>query len=303
MIVASKTEDYQLLGDVLDQGLKKLGYSREDLNVELFASDKQHVLDLYCSKGKNCCHKFYWPSVGMAYGKPRFSELGKVLTKVALERSRMVLCSLHWGAHGRNEYWRTLLDKLTITSIQLPDDAIYVPLGRRTPIGKPGWGSMLSVVDGSLAPVPWEDLDPAMVQEIERESSGYTLDVLKSQLRPRDAVETTPGGDEYVVSDTFAPTSPCGVSNPDVVSECGLSEVPSSIHSDDETEHDAFFVQTCLEEVENAEYAAPLKPLLSMRGEEPLDEELDPRSRLREYVDTKRRKSYATLSIPAAHGR
>ena len=54
MMVASKTADYQLLGDVLDQGVKYLGYSREDLNVELFASDKQHILDLYCSKGKIC---------------------------------------------------------------------------------------------------------------------------------------------------------------------------------------------------------------------------------------------------------
>ena len=44
-----------------------------------------------------------------------------------------------------------------------------------------------------------------------------------------------------------------------------------------------------MEEVENAEYAAPLKPLLYMRGDEPLDEELDPRSRLREYVGSKRR--------------
>ena len=93
MMVASKTEDYQLLEDVLDQGLKELVYSREDLKVELFASDKQHVLDLYCSKGKNCCYKFYWPSFGIAYGNQRFSELGRVLTKVALECSRMVLCS------------------------------------------------------------------------------------------------------------------------------------------------------------------------------------------------------------------
>ena len=31
MMAASKTEDYQLLGEVLDQGLKELGYSREDL--------------------------------------------------------------------------------------------------------------------------------------------------------------------------------------------------------------------------------------------------------------------------------
>ena len=194
MVVASKTEDHQLLGDVLDQGLRELGYSREDLNVELFASDKQHVLDLYCSKGENSCYKFYWPSFGMAYGNPRFSELGKVLTEVPLERSHIVLCSPDWGAHGGNEYWRTLLDKLTLTSNQLPDDAIYVPVGRRTPIGKPGWGSMLSVLDRSLAPVPWEDLDSAIVQEIQRESSGFTLGVLKNQLRPRDAVETTPWG-------------------------------------------------------------------------------------------------------------
>ena len=123
MMVASETEDYQLLGDVADQGLKELGYSREDLNVQLFPSDKQHVLNLYYSKGQNYCYKFYRPSFGMAYGNPRFSELGKVLTKVALERSRMVLCSPDWEAHGGNEYWRTLLVKLTLTSIQLPDDA------------------------------------------------------------------------------------------------------------------------------------------------------------------------------------
>ena len=230
MMVASKTKDYQLLGNVLDQGLRELGYSREDLNVELFASDKQHVLDLYCSKGKNCCHKFYWPSFGMAYGNPRFSELGKVLTMVALEHSRMVLCPPNWAAHGGNEYWRTLLDKLTLTSSQLPDDAIYVPLGRKTPIWKPGWGSMLRVVDGTLAPVPWEDLNSAMVEEIQRDSSGFDLDVLANHLRPRDAVETISGGDEYVVSDTVAPNSPCRVSNPDVVSEYGLSHAASHNH-------------------------------------------------------------------------
>ena len=183
--------------------------------MELFASDKQHVLYLYCSKGKRCPYKFYRPFFAMAYENPRCSELGKVLTKVALERSRMVLCSPDRGAHGGDEYWCTLLDKLTLTSIQLPDDGIYVPQGRKTPIGKNAWGSGLSLVDGSLAPVPWEDLDSAMVQEIQRESSGFTLDVQKSHLRPRDAVETTLGGDEYVVSDTVAPNSPCRVCNPE----------------------------------------------------------------------------------------
>ena len=225
----------------------------------------------------------------MAYGNPSFSELGKVLTKVALERSRMVLCSPDWGAHGGNEYWRNLLDRLSISSVRLPDEAIYVPLGRKTPIGKAGWGTMLSVVDIGLTSVPWEDLDPTLVQAIQRESDGLALGDLKDRLRPQDAIETIPGGHEYVVTDTNAPNSPCHVPVPDGVSDCGLSELPSSINSDDETEHDAFFVQTCVEEVENAEYVAPLKPLLSMRVEDPMHEELDPRSRLREYVDSKRK--------------
>ena len=106
------------------------------------------------------------------------------------------------------------------------------------------------------------------------------------------------------MTNTNAPNSPCHVPVPNGVSVCGLSELPSSIHSDDETEHDAFFVQRCVEEVENAEYVAPLKPLLPMRVEDPVDEELDPRSRLR-CTWTPRggwwRRSYATLSLPAAH--
>ena len=71
MMVASKPEDCQLLGGVIDQNLKDLGYSRGEVNAELLASDKQHVLVLYCSKGQNCCHKFYWPSFRMGYGNPR----------------------------------------------------------------------------------------------------------------------------------------------------------------------------------------------------------------------------------------
>ena len=42
--------------------------------------------------------------------------------------------------------------------------------------------------------MPWDDLDAAMVQDIRRESSGFTLDVLKNHLPPRDVVETFPWG-------------------------------------------------------------------------------------------------------------
>ena len=110
MRVASKTEDYHLPGGFLDQGLKDLGYSREDLNVELFASDRHPIVDLNCRKGQNYCYKFYGPSLRMAYENPRFIERGRILSKVALEPSPMVLCSPNSGAHGGKStgvlYWR-----------------------------------------------------------------------------------------------------------------------------------------------------------------------------------------------------
>ena len=107
----------------------------------------------------------------------------------------MVLCSPNRGAHGGNEYWQTLLNRLTISSVRLPDDAIYAPLGRKTPIGKPRWGSMLSVVDGGLASIPWEDLDSTLFQAIQRESDGVTLGDFKDRLPPQDAIEAIPEGD------------------------------------------------------------------------------------------------------------
>ena len=170
MMAASKADDYQLFGEVLVQGLKELGYSREDLSVELFASDKQHVLDLYCSKGKNCSYKFYWPSFGMAYGNPRFSELGKVLTKVALERSRVVLCSPDWGAHGGNEYWRTLLDRALFGYLMRPSTCLW---GVRRLSGNP---------DGGVCSAWWTEVLPP--------SPGKTWTRLWSSLYNKKAMDS-----------------------------------------------------------------------------------------------------------------
>ena len=83
------------------------------------------------------------------------------------------------GSSWGNEYWQNLLDRLTISSVELPDEAIYVPLGRKTPISKPGWGNMLSVVDGGLTSIPWQDQHSTLVQTIQRESDGLTLGDLK----------------------------------------------------------------------------------------------------------------------------
>ena len=101
----------------------------------------------------------------MAYRNPSISGLGTVLTKVALKRSCMVLCSPRWEAHGKIGNWRNLLGILTLTTIPVLT-RIYVPLRKKTPIGKPGWGSMLRFPDSAVAQVPWVQLDPISVPNI-----------------------------------------------------------------------------------------------------------------------------------------
>ena len=42
--------------------------------------------------------------MGLCYANPPFSQLSKVLTKIALEGARVVLCTPHWGTTGENAY-------------------------------------------------------------------------------------------------------------------------------------------------------------------------------------------------------
>ena len=72
-----------------------------DLNegrVELFASKEEHMMQLYCSRYLNNAYRFYWKPMGLCYANPSFSQLAKVLTKIALEGARVVLCTPDGGA-------------------------------------------------------------------------------------------------------------------------------------------------------------------------------------------------------------
>ena len=67
MMAASKTEDYQLLGEVLDPRSEGVGLlSRRPKCGAVSPATSSMYWTYTCSKGKNCSYKFYWPSFGMA---------------------------------------------------------------------------------------------------------------------------------------------------------------------------------------------------------------------------------------------
>ena len=68
------------------------------------------MMQLYCSQYLNNAYRFYWELMRLCYANPSFSQLAKVLTKIALEGARVILCTPYWGTTGEHAYWRRLLD-------------------------------------------------------------------------------------------------------------------------------------------------------------------------------------------------
>ena len=251
-----RTENYQLARHVLENGLAALQVSLDDIQVELFASQQQHIMQLYCSKHLNNAFCFFWKAMGLAYANPPFSLLAKVLTKIAYAGGRVVICAPDWDCSGEHAYWRRLLDRMTVGRVQLPNGPIYVPEDSDTAMQAPEWASFLSIVDGSLNRVPLCDLDQVLLKEVMAQNRGLTLFDLNK--RSPEQLSATLTGCE----------SPDGDLEPPSVKEDAddqLSEIASSIPpvdpSDVELKHSAFLAKLLLEEVDLESTSEPTSPV------------------------------------------
>ena len=259
-----RTENYQLARHVLENGLAALQVNLDEIQVELFASQQQHIMQSYCSKHCNTAFPFFWKAMGLAYANPPFSMLAKVLTKIAYEGGRVVMCTPNWGCSDEHAYWRRMLDQMTVGRVQLPDGPIYVLEDSDTAMQAPEWASFLSIVDGSLNPVPLCDLDQVLLKEVVAENCGLTLSDLKN--RSPEHLSATLTGCE----------SPDGYLEPAAVKEEAddqLSEIANTIPpvypSCVNLKHNAFLAQLLLEEVyleSTSEPTSPVgKPVLHMQ--------------------------------------
>ena len=176
-----RTENHQLARHVLENGLAALQVTLDEFQMELFASQQQHIMQLYCSKHLNNAFRFFWKAMGLAYANPPLSLLAKVLTKIAFEGGWVVMCTPDWGCSGKHAFWRRMLDRMTVGRVQLTHSPIYVPEDSDTAMQAPEWASFLSIVDGSLNAVPLCDLDQVLLKEVMAENCGLTLSALKKR--------------------------------------------------------------------------------------------------------------------------
>ena len=148
LMVAAKTEDYQLFGEVLNRGGRRyLGVVRERqaacLEPLLQERAKYPIQTLLAAPRDRL-----W--VSKIAESPAQGGRGMLVNGTMLSGQ---------GCYSKNKFQRAVLEKFSLTIVQLPHTDIFVSLCEKSPIGKPGRGIVLSVVEGTVAPIHWEELD------------------------------------------------------------------------------------------------------------------------------------------------
>ena len=128
----------------------------------------------------------------------------------------------------------------------------------------PEWASFLSIVDGSLNPVPLCDLDQVLLKEVMAENRGLTLFVLKE--RTHEYLSATLTGCES--QDDNLESAAVKADADDQLSQIA-SSIPPVDPSSVELKHSAFLAQLLLEEVDLESTSEPTypvgKPMLHMQ--------------------------------------
>ena len=157
----------------------------------------------------------------------------------------MVLCTLNWGTTGEHAYWRRLLDCMRVGRTELPNGPTYIPEDSRETMPAPEWGSFLSIVDGSVNPVPVSDLHQVVLKELMVQNRGVALLDLKK--RSEYCLVTTTSCECSDEQETPA------VSTPLADADDRLSDIASPIPPVDSEmvtlKHSAFLAQLLMDEV------------------------------------------------------
>jgi hypothetical protein len=179
-----KRESYTLVKDVKAEVLQKLDINPVRLTIDLFANHKNAQEVLYCTR-ENSAFFYDWSSLipstsSLLWANPPFSQLDRVLTKVAMESVQIVIVTPDWGDCP----WRQLLEKLSVSQVQVPSGmSLYQADGCAKTLPPPSWNTLVSFLDSKTVKVPRHELDSHLVKWVERKSRGWSLEKLQEEVK------------------------------------------------------------------------------------------------------------------------
>lgn len=175
-----KKESYTLIAGVKEQALKKLGVKPQHLVVDMFANSLNKQSPLFCTR-QNSAFGYDWTHLlekeeEILWANPPFSQLVKVLTKLVLEPTRMVLVTPKWE---NTEFWN-LLDLVKVAQVEIEGGTpLYIGDWDSTPLPSPSWQTLVTLVDTTKVRPPLEELDKQVVRWLRKVNKGWGREELK----------------------------------------------------------------------------------------------------------------------------
>ena len=175
-------EAYRLTSTMRDTVLKKLGVDKNDVQLDLFASEYNFTHPVYCTADMDA-FSYSWDKLlkndnHVIWANPPFSLLNQVVTKLIMEPCRMVLVTPEW----RTETWWKPLDMITLSRVYVPAHlAIYQGDHDTKILPGPHWATAVSLVDTKKWTTPTFRED--MVTWVQRAHRGRNLTDMKNALK------------------------------------------------------------------------------------------------------------------------
>ena len=134
------------------RSLQELEVPKQKINIDLFANHNNNQESMYCTRQNNAFW-YDWSELSndgdeVLWANPPFSQLDKVLTKIAMEENcKMVIVTPNW----QGDYWMRILEKLSLKQMCLPARApVYKGDWDKKPLPPPQWETLVTFIDTSL---------------------------------------------------------------------------------------------------------------------------------------------------------
>ena len=164
-----KKESYTLIEKVKGEALAQLEVPSSCISVDLFANHRNFQESLYCTR-QNSAWRYNWAKLRLnesefLWANPPFSQLDKVLTKLAVEPTRLILVTPDWPG----VYWARLLEKLAVAQVLVDKGTpLYQGDWDKKPLPSPQWNTLVTLVDSIQNRISVMELNPKLVKWIRK---------------------------------------------------------------------------------------------------------------------------------------
>ena len=179
---ALKTESYKVIEPIRNKALETLDI-KDPFVCDLFANHCNTQEKDYCTR-KNSAFFYNWSQLvgahGVLWANPPFSQLNRVLTKIVLEPTRIVLVAPEWNGLP----WQRLLQKLaTKQFVVTQGEPLYVCDWHEKPLPSPQWNTVISYIDTTNFNVDPKEPDKDIVKWISKVRRQWGRDDLHKQMQ------------------------------------------------------------------------------------------------------------------------